>query len=130
MKKILLSIYLCLSVVFSKSQSITPDDFRLCLDNYPCPDSTLKLTRKQLYEAKKFVANFSWFTITNLTFYFSPEFGNDVTVQNCQSDNFCSKLKPLLDRCRPGGIIHVVAQGHNKAGKIINWAGMTIKIIE
>ena len=111
-------------------KQITPDDFRLCLDDLGCSDSTLKITKKQLLNAKTVTPNFSWFTITNLTFYFNAEFGNDVTVQTCKGDFFCDKIKPLLERCGPGAILVISAEGVNKSGKKIQWGDITLKVVE
>ena len=130
MKKLLLITYLCLLFVISKGQTITPDDFKLCLDNYGCSDSTLKLTKKQLLGAKVLTPNFSWFTITELTFYFSPQFGTDVMVQNCKGNIFCTGLRPIFERCGPGATVTISAKGHNKSSVLINWGEITIKITD
>lgn len=120
-----------MKVISSSGQKpITPDDFRLCLDNLACSDSTLKITKEQLLNAKTITPNFSWFTITQLTFYFSPEFGMDVTAETCTGDSFCDKIRPLLERCGPGATLMISAEGINKSGKKIQWSDMRLKIIK
>jgi len=115
--------------LFAKCQrSITPADFRLCLDNFGCADSTLKITKKQLLNAKIVTSNFSWFTITRLTFYFSLLPGRDVTTQSCTGNMFCDKLRPFLERCGPGAVLTISAEGVNKSGKKVQWRDLSIKV--
>ncbi len=122
MIKFVFLLLMSMCFLFTKGQkSITPDDFRLCLDSYGCSDSTLRITKKQLLNAKMITPNFSWFTITQLTFYLSSGFGTDVTTQSCTGNMFCDKLKPFLERCGPGAVLTISAEGVNKSGKKIQW---------
>ena len=80
--------------------------------------------------AKEVTPNFSWFTITELTFYFSAEFGMDTFIANCKSNKFCKELVSIIERCMPGGIISISAIGHNKSGLKMNWGTLIIKITQ
>jgi hypothetical protein len=115
--------------VLCKGQTITPADFRLCLDGYGCPDSVLKLTKKQLLSAKTISPNFSWFTITGLTFYFGAGFGTDVNVQSCTGNSFCRKLQPIIERCGPDAVLIIEATGINKSGKKMGWSLLRIRVV-
>ncbi len=131
MLRYLFLLLLSICFLFAKSQkSISPADFRLCIDSFGCSDSLLKITQKQLLNAKIVSANFTWFTITRLTFYFSSEFGTDATVQSCAGNMFCDKLKPFLERSGPGTVLTISAEGVNKSGKKVTWRDLSIKVVD
>jgi hypothetical protein len=119
------------SFLFTKGRvSITPADFRLCLDSFGCSDSILSITKKQLLDARVVTPNFSWFKITRLTFYFNSGFGSDVTIGSCIGNRFCGELKPFLDRCETGALLTISAEGINKSGKKVEWRDLSIKIVD
>lgn len=127
----MLCLFIMMNITLVKGQKqITPEDFRLCLDDLGCSDSTLKITKKQLLNAKTVTPNFTWFTITQLAFYFSPRFGNDVTVQTCKGNFFCEELKPLIQRSGPGTSLIISAKGVNKKGEEIQWNDIRIELVK
>jgi hypothetical protein len=127
MKKYIFFVALFFSIANHSNGQLTPKDFKLCIDNIGCSDSTIKITKAQLLKANLVTPNFSWFTITYLTVYVS---GSDVTVAQATGDKLAGPVRSLFEKAGPGTHIVIEAKGHNKQGKNMFWGSLSLIVTE
>jgi hypothetical protein len=113
------------------AQYFTSKDFKMSIDNYPINDSgnTITLTKKELLNAKKIYANFSWAKIKSFVVYFSNSEGTSCTsLANCEGLDFCEAVKQYFKRSAPGSNIIIIPTVLNKQGKVVDWSTLSIRV--
>ncbi|GAB2814508.1 hypothetical protein [Ferruginibacter profundus] len=130
--KIYYTIIIILLLIFPKLSpaQLTIKDFRLCVENIGCSDSTLKISKSQLFKAGKVTANFPWLTIKSVTLYFGTEGLSDVMMLSIKGDSINNEARKYFERAGPGTVITIDVEGYNKKNQQVPWAGLSIRIIQ
>ncbi len=124
-------VILLLAISTSSNAQITPKDFRLCIDQYGCSDSVLKISKEDLLKANKITPNFSWFTIKSLTIYVGEgNFTSEMTVINVKGDAINNEAKKIFQRLKPGGLATFEVEGYNKNNERVHWTSLSLRILQ
>lgn len=131
MNKVLKLIVLSLLFVDTAQSQLTVKDFKLCLDNVPCSDSVLMITKEQLLKSKKIIPNYSWFIIESATVYIGEgNFTSEIFTVNLPKNEFTAGCKEYFERLRPGEIVTIEVKGHNKQNLPVEWGVLSIRVVD
>jgi len=128
MKNIFIAIFVFLSFpILTNSQTLTPKDFKLCLDDLGC--SNLMISKQALLNANKITANFSWLNIKSLTIYIGwGNYTNEIVAITNKGNIINEDTKKLFKRLQPGTPVTIEVVGYNKKGQRVPWAALSIMI--
>ena len=121
-----------LSIPAFCQKTLTQADFKLCLDNFGCSDSTLRLTKENLLSAKKITANFPWLDIRKLIIYMGEgNYTSEMMITIDEGNLISDKTKNVyFKRLMPGTPVSIEVEGYNRKGQRIPWSSLSILIIK
>lgn len=123
--------YLVLIIPKTSAAQITEKDFKLCIDNIGCSDSTLKISKQQLLNAKKVTPNFPWLTIKSLIISIGEgNYTSEMLVTLVKGDTINEEVLNKFKLIQTGGLVTIEVEGYNKNNGRIPWASMFLRIIQ
>jgi hypothetical protein len=117
--------------VISSAQTLTLKDFKLCLDDIGCSDSTLRLSKQALLHANRITANFSWLNIKSLTIYIGEgNYTSEINAVYNKGNIINEDTKKVFQRLSAGIPVTIEVEGYNKKGRRVPWAALSLIITE
>lgn len=117
--------------VDTAQSQLTVKDFKLCLDNVPCSDSVLLITKEQLLKSKKIIPNYSWFTIESATVYIGEgNFTSEIFTVNLPKNEFTAECRKVFERLDTGRLVTIEVRGHNKQNLPVAWGTLSIRVVD